>query len=129
MQPTEPIVFRDDFMRAEGPDSPEVPSQWRVAGVWKTSMMLGPRADASLSPNPFVFRASGEGDHAAKAGEWWWNNYSVTASVRATAADNDNSPLVAAIEGFSKGKNGVRGEVDFGTGVARLLVNGRVAAA
>ncbi len=129
MQPTEAVVFRDDFMRAEGPDSPEVPDEWSVAGVWKTSMTLGPRADASLSPNPFVFRASGAGEHVARAGKWWWSGYSVSASVRAVADDNDNSPLVAAIEGFSDGKNGVRGEVDFGTGVARILINGRVVAA
>ncbi|BCM91034.1 hypothetical protein IAD21_02898 [Abditibacteriota bacterium] len=129
IQPTEAVVFRDDFMRASGPDSPEVPDEWSVQGVWKTSGTLGPRADASLSPNPFVFRASGAGDHVAKAGKWWWSGYSISASVRAVAADEDNSPLVAAIEGFSDGKNGVRGEVDFGTGVARILVNGHIVAA
>ena len=127
MQPTEAVVFRDDFMRAEGPDSPEVPGEWRVAGVWKTSGTLGPLADASLSPNPFVFRASGVGNHFARAGKWFWNDYSVSTSVRAVAEDGDNSPLVAALGAFSDGKNGgVRGEIDFGSGVARLLVNGRI---
>ncbi|RYX85178.1 PDZ domain-containing protein [bacterium] len=129
MQPTEQVVFRDDFMRASGPDSPEVPDEWKVQGVWKTSGTLGPRADASLSPNPFVFRASGVGDHVARAGKWWWSDYSVSASVRAMAAEDDNSPLVAAIEGFSIGKNSVRGEVDFGTGIARILIGGRIVAA
>ncbi len=129
MQPTEAVVFRDDFMRADGPDSPEVPDEWRVAGVWKTSGTLGPRADSSLSPNPFVFRASGAGTHIARAGKWFWNDYSLSASVRAVAQNGDNSPLVAALESFSDGKNGgLRGEVNFQTGVARLLLNGRVLA-
>lgn len=60
MQPVgEPPFLRDDFMRAEGPDAPETAGLWRrAAGIWKTSGLLGPRADAAMNPNPFVFRAS-----------------------------------------------------------------------
>lgn len=68
MQPVGEVPFlRDDFMRAQGPDDPEIPGQWhRVAGVWKTSGLLGPRADAALNPNPFVFRAALSAHDAAK---------------------------------------------------------------
>lgn len=121
-QPTEPTVFRDDFMRASGPDSPDVPSDWSVKGNWKTSGTLGPLADASLSPNPFVFRASGTGEESASAGKWFWNNYSVSASVRAVGNEGDKTPLVAGLWTFcSSNGSGIRAEVDFRTGVARIV--------
>jgi hypothetical protein len=57
MQPVgEPPFMRDDFMRAQGPDDPEVPGQWhRVSGVWKTSGSLNPQADAAMNPNHSSF--------------------------------------------------------------------------
>jgi len=121
-QPTEPTVFRDDFMRASGPDSPDVPGDWRVQGNWKTSGTLGPLADASLSPNPFVFRATGTGESVAKAGKWFWNGYSVSASVRAVQNDGPNKMgLIAGLDAFDSPSGGIRGEVDFKTGVARII--------
>jgi len=121
-QPTEPVVFRDDFMRASGPDSPDVPGDWNVKGNWKTSGTLGPLADASLSPNPFVFRASGTGEQIAKAGKWFWNNYSVSASVRAVGNEGDKTPLMAGLSAFCSSNGGeICAEVDFRTGVARIV--------
>jgi hypothetical protein len=126
-QPTESIVFRDDFMRAEGPEDQEIPGEWKVAGLWKTSGSLGPKSDAALNPNPFVFRAQGAGS-AARAGKWWWSDYSVSASMRATRTDA-KAPLIAGIEAFSDGKGGgLRGEIDFGRGVATLKDGNRVLA-
>ncbi len=122
MQPTEAVVLRDDFMRASGPDQPEGGDVWKTTGSWKTSGTLGPLADASLSPNPFVFRAAGEGLHVARAGDWFWNNYSVSASVRAVDEGATNAPLVAGLEAFRSSTGGtVRGEIDFRTGVARIV--------
>ena len=128
MQPTEAVVFRDDFMRATGPDSPEVPDEWKVQGEWKTSGTLGPLADASLSPNPFVFRATGQGAHTARAGKWFWTDYSVGTSIRAVAEESDIEPLVVGVQAFGDKKRGILGTVDFRTGVARLTQNGRVLA-
>lgn len=127
MQPTEPVVLRDDFMRASGPNEPEGGDVWKTQGNWKTSGTLGPLADASLSPNPFVFRAQGNGLHVARAGNWFWNGYSVSASVRAVDAKGDEkgdekAPLVAGLEAFRSSSGGsVRGEINFRTGVARIV--------
>ncbi|RYG70218.1 PDZ domain-containing protein [bacterium] len=126
-QPTETVVFRDDFMRAEGPEDQENPSEWKVAGIWKTSGSLGPKSDAALNPNPFVFRAQGASS-AARAGKWWWSDYSVSTSMRATRKDT-SAPLIAGIEAFSDGNGGgLRGEIDFSRGVATLKDGSKVLA-
>ena len=132
VQPTEDAVFRDDFMRAQGPDDAEVPSEWRASGNWKTSGALGPKSDAALNPNPFVFRASyapkSSGEDVARAGRWFWSDYALTTSVRATDTDA-SAPLVAAIEAFGgPNTNGVRGEIDFHNHVARLMQGDKVLA-
>jgi hypothetical protein len=126
-QPTETKVFGDDFMRAESPDDAEIPSEWQVTGVWKTSGSLGPKSDATLNPNPFVFRAQGTSS-TARAGAWWWSDYSVSTSLRAMRVD-DKAPLVAGIEAFSDGKNGgLSAQIDFNQGVAILKDGARVLA-
>lgn len=132
VQPTAPVVFRDDFMRAEAPDDAEVPDEWHTVGLWKTSGTLGPKSDAALNPNPFVFRATADGSRTdesrARAGNWFWSDYAVSASVRATLND-DRQPLVAALEAFGQSGNaGVRGEIDFRTGIARIKQGNRVLA-
>ena len=105
VQPTAPVVFRDDFMRAEGPDDAEIPSEWTVKGNWKTSGSLGPKSDAALNPNPFVFRASyapaaKNAEAAARAGHWFWSDYALTASIRAND-HNGSGPLTAALQAFA----------------------------
>lgn len=127
-QPTENALLRDDFMRAQGPDEKEVPGEWKTAGVWKTSGSLGPKSDAALNPNPFVFRAQGATLNAARAGKWWWSDYSVSVSMRGVQND-ENAPLVAGVEAFSDGKNGgVRGEIDFTRGIALLKMGDKIVA-
>ena len=139
VQPTEPVVFRDDFMRTQGPDDAEVPSQWQNTGSWKTSGALGPKSDAALNPNPFVFRAASRNGAPAiaRAGRWFWSDYAVTASVRATRAPASGlreiaageAPLTATLEAFGGDANsGVRGEIDFAAHVARLKVGDKVLA-
>ena len=142
VQPTENVVFRDDFMRAQGPDDAEVPSEWQVEGGWKTSGAMRPRADDALNPNPFVFRASFDknllpagksddktvGEDIARAGRWFWSDYALTTSVRATDG-NDGAPLCAALEAFGDAAHqGITGEVDFRAHVARIKLGDKVLA-
>ena len=131
VQPTGEVLFRDDFMRAQGPDDAEVPSEWQVEGNWKTSGALGPKSDAALNPNPFVFRASypakpvKAGENVARAGRWFWSDYALTASVRAVQNGADKTePLTATLEAMG----GIGGEIDFQNNVARLTQNGKTLA-
>ena len=126
VQPTADVVFRDDFMRAQGPGEAEIPSEWTVESGWQTLGSTRPRADDALNPNPFIFRASLEPNVAptkeavARAGRWFWSDYAFTASVRATA-NSDGAPLVAALEAFGgAGQNGIVAEIDFRANVARI---------
>ena len=134
VQPTDTVVFRDDFMRAEGPDDAEIPSEWNIEGGWQTLGSTRPKSDDALNPNPFVFRASYDAktpknrEDVARAGRWFWSDYAITASLRAT--DNrDGAPLTAALEAFGgAGKNGVVAEIDFRANVARIRQGDKVLA-
>ena len=128
MQPTESVTFRDDFMRASAPDEPELPGEWKTSGVWKTSGTLGPRSDAALNPNPFVFRASGDKPSVARVGKWFWSDYVVSASIRAHQSD-ENAPLTASLDAFEQSDGrAIRGEIDFQNGVARLKSGDKILA-
>jgi hypothetical protein len=123
-QPTENVVFRDDFMRAQGPGEAETLGEWSVAGVWKLSDALGPQADAALSPNPFILRSQGAKESIARAGKWWWSDYGVSVSLR--AARDGAKPLRAVVEAFADSKGqGLRAEIDFARGVVRLNDGGQ----
>ncbi len=132
VQPWEATYFSDDFMRAESPDEKENPGQWtRVSGEWKTSGLLGQRADAALNPNPFVFRASLTDATKTQtalttAGQWFWSDYAVAAAVKPMLHDA-NAPLVAALNAYVQ-KDGTRvsGEVDFRTGRATIKRGSKV---
>jgi hypothetical protein len=133
VQPTAPVEMRDDFMRAEGPEDKEVPGEWLTEGEWKTSGTLGPKSDVSLNPNPFVFRAGGNSspkgiESVAKAGKWFWSDYAVSVSLRATQTD-ENTPLIASIGAYLQSNGNIlRSEIDFKEGVARLLSGNKVLA-
>lgn len=134
VQPTEDVVFRDDFMRAQGPDDAEVPSEWKVEGGWQTLGSTRPKSDDALNPNPFIFRASLETnapsarEAVARAGRWFWSDYAVTASLRATD-NSDGAPLIAALEAFGgAGQNGIVAEIDFRDHVARIRQGAKVLA-
>ncbi len=131
LQPTEAITFSDDFMRASGPDEPEADGSWhRASGVWKTSGLLGTRADAALNPNPFVFRAeaspkaSKEQQVLATVGSWFWSDYAVTASVRPVLRDA-SAPLVVGLGAYMGDKEhareGVSALVDARAGHAMIV--------
>ena len=134
VQPTADVVFRDDFMRAQGPDDAEIPSEWNVEGGWQTLGSTRPSSDDALNPNPFIFRASYDAktpvnrEDIARAGRWFWSDYAITASLRATDS-SDGAPLTAALEAFGgKGQNGIVAEIDFRANVARLRQGGKVLA-
>ncbi|HEX8234960.1 MAG TPA: hypothetical protein VF600_03305 [Abditibacteriaceae bacterium] len=144
MQPVgEPPFLRDDFMRAQGPDDPEVPGQWhRVSGVWKTSGLLNPQADATMNPNPFVFRAaaaSGSKDGGLKTGssnsgtvatvgKWFWSDYSVATALRANGNPRTAS-LVAGVAAYRQSDgSGIQGIIDFRSGRASIKAGNRVLA-
>lgn len=131
MQPLEAVLMRDDFMRAQGPDEPETSGGWtRVAGTWKTSNMLGPRANMEQNPNPFVYRGQDDGKTGAFAatGSWFWNDYTVAAAVHPNL-ENLAAPLVAGLLAYRQADgSGIRGEVDFRKGIARIVDGDRVLA-
>lgn len=80
LQPTEPPLFTDDFMRTE-----EHPGAWNVlAGRWVNSVPNSARPDPRLSANPFAYRVASSGTALAVAGEWFWDAYSLHTSVRPT---------------------------------------------
>jgi hypothetical protein len=139
MQPVgEPPFLRDDFMRAQGPDDPEVPGQWhRVSGVWKTSGLLNPQADATMNPNPFVFRAavgsdskakSAQSDTVATVGKWFWCDYTIATALRASGNPR-KAPLVAGVAAYRQSDgSSVQGVIDFRSGRASIKIGDRVLA-
>ncbi|MBM4086515.1 MAG: hypothetical protein FJ272_17165, partial [Planctomycetes bacterium] len=80
-----PIAFADDFMRAEGQQSP-----WEtVTGKWD---LVGVRGEpgvpsAAITANPFVYRgvADDKGQALCTTGYWFWDGYRMTAAVKPEA--------------------------------------------
>ena len=80
-QPTEDAEFADDFMRTQDATGGE----WEpLLGRWNYSGLQGSRADPNRSPNPFTYRGlTDESEQALSvAGRWFWDSYSVSASVK-----------------------------------------------
>lgn len=139
MQPVgEPPFLRDDFMRAQGPDDPEVPGQWhRVSGVWKTSGLINPQADAAMNPNPFVFRAAAaigakpgnsRSGTVATVGKWFWSDYTVSTALRANGKPG-LAPLVAGVAAYRQSDGAsIQGLIDFRSGRASIKVGNQVLA-
>ena len=142
LQPLEPVLRQDDFMRAQGPNDPEMPGEWhRVAGIWKTSGSLGPLVNPNGNPNPFVFRAempqtttpatAAAGSPASALttiGKWFWSDYTIAVSVRPTLRSL-TTPLVAGVAAYRQ-SDGTRvvGEIDFQSGRAIIKTGPRVLA-
>ncbi len=78
LQECAPVVFADDFMRAEGDANP-----WETpAGSWKLYKVEGEPEQGS---NPFAFRAEDGERSTAIAGYEFWDDYDFSAAVRPTA--------------------------------------------
>ena len=80
-----PVHFTDDFMRQEGTEDP-----WEsAAGAWALKGTRGePKVpDPKITANPFAYR--GRTDSSPRAvcttGHWFWDGYSLRASVRPEA--------------------------------------------
>lgn len=130
LQPTEPLLFTDDFMRQESEGTAALSSSWRqYGGVWGTTSLA---RRGVQSPNPFVLSATvartvDNGIALATVEKkWFWTDYTVAASVRGVLADA-SQPLCAAVVAYSmpEGQH-VAGELDFRSGQARILAAGQV---
>jgi len=78
-QPTAPVYFHDDFMRAQGEANP-----WETpAGAWELHKVEGVPEQGA---NPFAFRGTAEERAVALSGYWFWDAYDFSASVRSSAA-------------------------------------------
>ncbi|MDW8366138.1 MAG: hypothetical protein RMK49_09870 [Abditibacteriales bacterium] len=80
-QPTEDAEFADDFMRTQEARGGE----WEpLRGRWYYSGLQGSRADPHRSPNPFTYRGLTDewGQALSVAGRWFWDSYSLSASVK-----------------------------------------------
>ncbi len=89
------VIWSDDFMR----DSKE-PGDWSIdnGGLWGVLTMTNP----SRSANAFSFRGVGKSTLAV-AGEWWWDRYTYTASMRGPAGGRMGLAFALA-----KDRNGAR---------------------
>ncbi|MFP4248618.1 MAG: family 16 glycoside hydrolase [Armatimonadota bacterium] len=89
VQPLGRVYMTDDFMRIG-----EEASQWEPAtGTWETQELRvdeqSERMEADKSANAFSYwgKAGEEGPALATTGYWFWNNYLVSAAVRASETD------------------------------------------
>ena len=105
IQPVEPIVFADDFMRVasdvamkealnnprEGvtiKDAAITESIWTtLGGAWSTTGLTeNEAAQVAQSANPFAFRAMNAGDNMAVAGRPFWSDAEFSVSVQPQGA-------------------------------------------
>ncbi len=105
VQPTEPIVFDDDFMRVASEvamkDALQNPrSGVKISGlqlsesIWSvaagrfatTGLTENTEAQVAQSANPFAFRPLDLGENLALAGRPFWNDYSAQVSVQPQGA-------------------------------------------
>ncbi|MBM3475823.1 MAG: hypothetical protein FJX75_21355 [Armatimonadetes bacterium] len=78
-QPVAPAVFDDSFMREADSPTPWTP----VSGIWK-NLGVG---NEEYSINGFYYLGRGDQSGAlATAGDWFWEDYSLTAAVQTSAA-------------------------------------------
>jgi len=74
-QPVAPAVFDDGFMRETDAPTPWTP----VTGAWRNAGV----GNESYSINGFYYYGRAEADPAvATAGDWFWQDYTLTAAVR-----------------------------------------------
>jgi hypothetical protein len=82
VQPVETPLMQDDFTR-----EPDDLGPWTAAtGQWRNTLVSAPKADPTRSANPFGFRTSAQPAALATAGDWFWDAYRVSVSVRPLGA-------------------------------------------
>ncbi|MDH7571822.1 MAG: hypothetical protein QHJ73_19755, partial [Armatimonadota bacterium] len=85
-QPVEQPSLSDDFMRTE--KEQELGSWRRVRGEWQFHSVkeTNPNADLRLSVNPFSLAGKDPAGALLTAGHLFWNDYTLSASVKSTSA-------------------------------------------
>ncbi len=77
VQPIEPVVYADDFMRKAGEAG-----DWQVvSGNWQ---VVSSEGAATTGANPFSYGIEATETAVATAGQWFWTDYSAETSVRWT---------------------------------------------
>ncbi len=88
VQPYEPPLLLDDFTREAGEMG-----GWTVhAPDWRNTLVRAPKAEPSRSANPFTIRAETAGEAFISTGDWFWDSYRTSVSVK---------PLDAAAVGIA----------------------------
>ena len=85
LQPTEPVAFNDDFTRGPG----EAPQWGTLAGRWVLGEVPAGNHEGQVgrfSPNAFSWEAQARPAALCTAGQWFWDDYAVEASVRPQSA-------------------------------------------
>jgi len=78
LQPVADPILTDDFTREEAEMA-----YWETAGgAFRNTMVQVEGADPARSANPFSLRVQSEGEALATTGDWFWDSYHVSASVK-----------------------------------------------
>jgi len=88
-QPTETILFADDFMRG----AEDVQHWEKISGTWMPVGADSSKFDPRLSANPFSLQGVSTSIAIALTGYWFWDNYVLKAAVR-PRSDNGSIGLV-----------------------------------
>jgi len=94
-QPTEAILFADDFLRG----SEDVQHWERVYGTWIPVGADSSKFNPRLSANPFSMQAISTSNALALAGYWFWDDYSFKAAVRPRSESGSVGLVVYARDG------------------------------
>jgi len=121
LQPVQPVVFEDDFMRAEGDQG-----EWQpLAGKWQVWSLENPLRSANAFT--YIARAAGGKRAISVAGRWFWNDYHLKAA--AMCKGNSAIGLIAYFRDpgnyllfeWTGGKGGERRLIRCRNGQAQLL--------
>lgn len=78
LQPTAPAFLADDFTRER-----EEMADWVThRGAFRNTMVQARGADPERSANPFSLRAEADAEALCTTGDWFWDSYQVSASVK-----------------------------------------------
>jgi hypothetical protein len=94
-QPTEAILFADDFLRG----SEDVQHWEKVYGTWVPVGADSSKFNPRLSANPFSMQAISTSNALALAGYWFWDDYSFKAAVRPRSDSGSVGLVVYARDG------------------------------
>lgn len=94
-QPTETILFSDDFMRG----AEDVQHWERISGTWIPVGADSSKFDPRLSANPFSLQGISTSTAIALTGYWFWDNYVLRAAVRPRSDDGSIGLIVYAKDG------------------------------